>query len=77
LDEKQRSAAKACTWLPVERPWMVATLKKPWMNERKVRKPRSSGAFLVHFWAVQKNTGLSEIAFINYKNLFIKSMIFY
>jgi hypothetical protein len=68
-DEKQWSASEAQAWLPVERPGMVATLKKPWMNKRKVRKPRSSGAFLVHFWAVKKNTGLSEITFIIFKNL--------
>jgi hypothetical protein len=56
---------------------MVATLKKPWMNEGGAGEHGSRCAFLVRFWAVKKNTGLSEIAFINYKNLFIKSMVFY
>jgi hypothetical protein len=32
-DEKQRSTSKAYTWLPVERPRMVAALKKPRMIE--------------------------------------------
>jgi hypothetical protein len=40
-------------------------------ESRKVRNPYGSGGFLVRFWPVKKNTGLSKIAFINNKKVFL------
>jgi hypothetical protein len=33
-----------------------------------------AAAFLVHFWAVKKNTGLSEVTFIIFKKIFFQYM---
>jgi hypothetical protein len=53
---------------------MVATLKKPRMNEGGSGNHGCRGAFWVHFWALKKNTGLSKIAFISYKKSYLKTL---